>query len=122
MIKTNEERAAVILEAVNAVKLKGINISSDGWGVGWHKSKDRYAISNAKSCCPLGAVLLEFQNSLPRNLDWREWSIETILSASSYWIKGFIAGFDNKIYDRIFDREAFLLGYKMRDDLIPIRK
>jgi|ERR1019366_583715 hypothetical protein len=117
ILTTDEERSSIIIDAVKFTTEKGIKLGPESWGIGWNRNQDRYTPTNAKICCPLAAVVLAFQDSLPRHLDYREWTIETLLSVDSAWIKGFIAGFDNKLYDRSTNREAFLIGLKMREYL-----
>jgi hypothetical protein len=121
MLTTDEERYLVILDSIKSARSNGISIGAEAWGIGWNRNQDKYTPTNSKTCCPLGCTLLTLQASLPRHIDYREWSIETILNVNSAWIKGFIAGFDLKNYDRSFNREAFNLGYKMRDELLPIK-
>jgi hypothetical protein len=120
MITTDEERSAIIIDAVKYINEKGIKLGPESWGIGWNRNQDRYTPTNAKTCCPLAAVVLAYQESLPRHLDFREWTVETLLGVNSAWIKGFIAGFDNKNYDRIYNREAFNLGHKLRGQLLSI--
>lgn len=119
MIRTDGEREEIIRLAVAKAKDKNLKLSICSWGVEWSKTKDQWVPQKNQKCCALSCVILEYQDTLPRKLDWRAWTIESILGCDSDWISSFIRGFDG--YPKtVYDGPTFAydLGFLLSDELV----
>lgn len=98
---TNSDRLKIIRDSILACQAQGIGLCQSSWGIEWSKKKERW-VAKAPACCALGCTILEYQDKLPRNLDWRQWTIEKILDVKGEWIRNFQLGFDGyekSVYD-----------------------
>ena len=99
---------ALILDAVKAVKNKGIKIKADGWYVVWNVDKRKWEPeqnSNGHCSCPLGAYLLAAQPKPSE--DQEEYLADgsdtdllcdiagTALGKDREWAENFVANFDD---------------------------
>ena len=112
------DREQIIRDAIKSAQAKGIALRLQGWGVVWHDKKG-WIPNKQNSCCALGCVLLEGQDKIQRKLNWRSWTIETILGCDADWIRSFQRGFDR--YERVKSDDgmfAYDLGMLLSEELI----
>jgi hypothetical protein len=116
MSLSNEERENLIRTSIKACQAKGIGLIYCTWGIEWSKKKTRW-IPKSPACCALGCTILECQDRLPRNLDWRKWTIEKILDVKGEWVRNFQLGFDGYEKSVCDDGSlAYELGNKLRKE------
>jgi hypothetical protein len=89
----DSQRETIIRDAIKACQAKGIGLIQSTWGIEWNKKKERW-VSKSPACCALACTILEYQDKLPRNLDWRQWTIDRILDVKGEWVRNFQLGFD----------------------------
>lgn len=118
MSLSDGDREQIIRTAIHACQVKGIGLYHSGWGIYWNQSKKRWAPKHP-ACCALACVILEYQDKLPRKLDWRNWTLENILNVESEWVRNFQLGFDG--YDKsAYDDGSFAyeLGKLFRQEYL----
>lgn len=112
----NTEREAIIRNAIKACQAQGIGLIHSTWGIEW-SSKKKHWVPKAPACCALACTILEYQDKLSRNLDWRAWTIEKILEVNGEWVQNFQRGFDG--YEKSFydnGSGAYELGASLRKE------
>jgi hypothetical protein len=113
------DREELIRTAIKSAVAKGITLSIQTWGVVWDGKNKTWAAKKDQKCCALGCVMLEFQDKLPRKVDWRNWTVETILECDTVWVRSFQKGFDR--YEKSeLDATTFAydLGFLLSEELI----
>ncbi len=112
------DREQLIRSAVKGATNKGIQLTAQTWGVVWSKKDKRWVPKSDQKCCALSCVILEYQDNLARRLiDWREYTLQTLLDCNANWIASFISGFDGHAIGEGSYGFSYELGLILRDEL-----